>query len=170
VGAVREDEYLARFRAAREFLEGAHDSPLVPLRAQMEASSDALDFERAAQLRDKIRRLEALREQFARLRFALESLSFVYTVPGATEEEGRAYVIRRGRVREEGPPPQTAAERRALAERVTEILAPAERTPATVPGHEVDEVLLVASWFRRNPGELARTAPFDGTRANARSA
>lgn len=156
VAAVREEEYLARFRAAREFLEGAHDAPIVPLRAQMEASSDALDFERAAVMRDKIRRLESLREQFARLRFALESLSFVYTVPGVRGED-RAYLVRRGRVRAEVPAPRTAAERRALDARLAELVAPAERAPATVPGHEVDEVLLLASWFRKHPRELERT-------------
>ena len=160
VGAVREDEYLARFRAAREFLEGAHESPLEPLRTQMEASSDRLDFERAAVMRDKIRRLESLREQFGRIRFALESLSFVYTVPGATKDDARSYLVRRGRVREEHPAPRTAAERRTLDARVAALLAPLDRAPATVPGHEVDEVLLVASWFRRYPKELARTTPF----------
>lgn len=160
VGAVREDEYLARFRAAREFLEGRHDAPLAPLRAAMEASSDALDFERAAMMRDKIRRLESLQEQFGRIRFALESLSFTYTVPGARAEDARTYVVRRGRVRHEGPAPRTAAERHALEQRIAEILAPTERAPATVPGHEVDEVLLVAAWFRKHPKELKRTEPF----------
>jgi excinuclease ABC subunit C len=156
VAAVREDEYLGRFRAAREFLEGAHESPLAPLRAQMEASSDALDFERAAVMRDRIRRLESLREQFARLRFALESLSFVYTVPGVNGDD-RAYLVRRGRVRGEFAAPRSVAERRALDARVREILGPVDRTPRTVPGHEVDEVLLVASWFRARPAELERT-------------
>jgi len=170
IGAAREDEYLARFRAAREFLEGAHDSPLAPLRAQMEASSDALDFERAAVMRDKIRRLEALREQFARIRFALESLSFVYTVDGATPEEARAYVVRRGRVREEHPAPRTPAERRALDARVREILAPPERAPATVPGHEVDEVLLLAAWFRKHPKELDHTRQLTAAARSERSA
>jgi excinuclease ABC subunit C len=159
IAAVREDEYLDRFRAAREFLEGAHESPLAPLRAQMEASSDALEFERAAQMRDRILRLEALRDQFARLRFALESLSFVYTVPGEQGDD-RAYVVRRGRVRAEFPAPRTAAERRAMEAQVRAILAPTERAPRTVPGHEVDEVLLVAAWFRLRPAELERTAPF----------
>lgn len=160
IGAVREDEYLARFRAAKEFLEGRHDAPLAPLRAQMEASSDALDFERAATMRDKIRRLESLQEQFGRLRFALESLSFTYTVPATTSEESRTYVVRRGRVRHEGPAPRTAAERRALDAVIAEVLAPGERAPATVPGHEVDEVLLVAAWFKKHPKELGRTEPF----------
>lgn len=168
VAAVREDEYLTRFRAAKEFLEGRHDAPLGPLRAQMEASSDALDFERAAVTRDKIRRLESLREQFTRIRFALESLSFVYTVPAAAGE-AYAYVVRRGRVRHEGPAPSTAAERRAFAALIGEILDPSERTPAAVPGHEVDEVLLLASWFSRNPKELARTTPL-GADESARTA
>ncbi len=167
VAAVREDEYLARFRAAREFLEGHHDAPLEPLRAQMEASSDALDFERAATMRDKIRRLESLQEQFGRIRFALESLSFTYTVPGERPEDARAYVVRRGRVRHEGPAPRTAAERRALEARIAEILAPAERAPATVPGHEVDEVLLVAAWFKKHPKELKRTTPFEAVAAQS---
>ncbi len=159
VGAVREDEYLQRFRIAREFLEGAHETPLLPLRAQMEASSDALDFERAASFRDRIQRLESLREQFARIRFALESLSFVYTIPGATRTDDRAYVVRRGRVRAEFPAPRSATERRALGEKVSELLAPGDRSNATVPGHEVDEVLLVAAWFRKHPAELERTEP-----------
>ncbi len=169
VAAVREDEYLARFRAAREFLEGQHDAPLAPLKAQMEASSDALDFERAAVTRDKIKRLESLREQFTRIRFALESLSFVYTVPGTSADAAYAYVVRRGRVRHEGPAPRTAAERRAFDARIGEILEPTEKAPASVPGHEVDEVLLLASWFSRNPKELKRTTPI-GTDESALTA
>ncbi|MBL8996993.1 MAG: GIY-YIG nuclease family protein [Gemmatimonadetes bacterium] len=170
IAAVREEEYLARFRAAREFLEGAHESPLLPLRAQMEASSDALDFERAAVMRDKIRRLEALREQFGRIRFALESLSFVYTVPGSAKHEGRCYIVRRGRVRDERPLPRTALERRALENVVHEILAPVERAPAVVPGHEVDEILLVAAWFKKHPQELERTRSLDAPTKKSRTA
>lgn len=166
IGAVREDEYLARFRAAREFLEGAHDAPIETLRAQMEVSSASLQFERAAVMRDKILRLESLREQFARLRFALESLSFVYTVPGPQGDD-RAYVIRRGRVRHEARAPRTAAERRALEAQVREVLTPIPAGQATVPGHEVDEVLLLAAWFRRHPKELERTVAF---KRSARSA
>ncbi len=157
IGAVREEEYLARFRVAREFLEGRHEAPVEMLRAQMLASSDALDFERAASLRDKLARLESLQEQFARLRFALESLSFVYTVPGPTPEQDRAYVIRRGRVRGDFPAPRTAADRRAIEAAVSALLDPGRKPETTVPGHEVDEVLLVAGWFRKLPGEMERT-------------
>jgi excinuclease UvrABC nuclease subunit len=156
IAATTQAQYRARFRLAREFLEGAHDAPVETLRAAMEASSEKLEFERAAQLRDKIQRLESLREQFARLRFAVESLSFVYTMPGFGNDD-RAYVIRRGRVRAELPAPGSAAERSALAARAAEIFAPSERSSATVPAHEVDELLLLSSWFRKFPSELDRT-------------
>ena len=123
-----------------------------------EESSEKLEFERAAQLRDKMLRLESLREQFERLRFAVESLSFVYHVPGHGEDD-RAYVIRRGRVRAELPAPKTADEHSALAARAAEIFAPSELKSTTVPAHEVDELMLLSSWFRKFPAELTRTIP-----------
>jgi excinuclease ABC subunit C len=158
VAAVTQRQYRARFKVAREYLEGVHDAPVETLRLAMEASSERLEFERAAQLRDKMLRLESLREQFERLRFAVESLSFVYTVPGHGGDD-RAYVIRRGRIRAELPAPQTAEERNALTGRAAELFAPAELRSATVPAHEVDELMLLSSWFRKFPAELERTVP-----------
>lgn len=157
VAAVREQEYLDRFALARAFLEGTQEAPLTPLRAQMEASSEALDFERAAALRDRIRRLESLREQFARLRFALEELSFVYRIPAKRKGEDRSYVVRRGRVRLEATTPRTEEERQRFERAVHALFESGERSAGVVPGHEVDEVLLVASWFRKFPSELTRT-------------
>ena len=46
IGAVQEAEYLERFGAARAFLEGRAEAPLVPLRARMTAASEALEFAR----------------------------------------------------------------------------------------------------------------------------
>jgi len=158
VGGTTQAQYRARFQLARDFLEGKHDAPVATLRAAMEASSDELDFERAALLRDKILRLESLREQFTRLRFAVESLSFVYTVPGWGEDD-RCYVIRRGRVRAELPAPRTVDEQQALARVAAEVFEPTELNSTTVPAHEVDELLLLSSWFRKYEAELARTVP-----------
>lgn len=160
VAAVREAEYTTAFNAARGFLEGADDAPVTLLRTRMEAASELLDFERAAFWRDKLLRLEALRDQFARLRFALESLSFTYTVPGVKGDD-RAYVIRRGVVRAEAPAPKTPAERTAFERRLRETFAESTGRRQTVPGHEVDEVLLVAGWFRKHPQELKQTAALD---------
>jgi excinuclease ABC subunit C len=159
VAAVRRDDYAARFALARAFLEGANDVPVTALRHAMEEASGQLEFERAAALRDKITRLESLRAQFARLRFAVESLSFVYT-PAAAHGDDVSYVIRRGRMRAVLPVPRTADQRRAFDAQVTAIFAPVERTDGTVPSHEIDELLLVTSWFTRFPRELEFTTAF----------
>ncbi|HVB32524.1 MAG TPA: hypothetical protein VNE60_13440, partial [Gemmatimonadaceae bacterium] len=103
-------------------------------------------------------RLEALREQFDRLRFAVESLSFQYRVAGADGDD-RVYLIRRGRVRGEVAAPRSRAERRALAELSAAVFGGDEPRGARVPTHEIDELMLLSSWFRAHPGELTHTRP-----------
>ena len=171
VAACTEVEYRERLAIARAFLEGNDDGPMEALRVEMEASSERLEFERAAAYRDKLRRLETLREQFGRLRFAVESLSFAYHVPGERGDD-RVYLIRRGRVRGELPVPAGARELSQLRQLEREVFTPAERETGAVPTHEIDELLLLSSWFRRFPEELDRTravdvAPLDGVAAGA---
>ncbi len=158
VAATTAAQYDERVHLAREFIAGRHDAPIVALRAAMEESSERLDFERAASLRDKVARLESLQEQFARLRFAVETLSFTYHVAGMHGDD-RSYVIRRGRVRHECKAPETPAERAQLDVKVAEAFSTSLRETGAVPSHEVDELLLLASWFRAHPKELERTTP-----------
>ena len=147
---------MERVRLARAFLDGTDDGPMSLLRVEMEARSQLMEFERAAVLRDKLQRLEMLRDQFARLRFAVETLSFVYTVPGF-EGDDRLYVIRRGQVRAEEPAPRGRKEHSRIRELVEDVFRSAERPSASIPTHEIDELLLLSSWFRRFPKELDRT-------------
>jgi excinuclease ABC subunit C len=156
VGGCTETEYLERVALARSFLEGHDDGPIATLRHEMEAASDKMEFERAASMRDKLQRLEALKQQFLRFRFAVETLSFIYTVPGYDGED-RVYLIRRGRVRAEDIPPQAARDHRRLAHLTEAVYGTAERETTQIPTHEIDELLLLSSWFRRFPAELART-------------
>jgi excinuclease ABC subunit C len=156
VGGCTMREYDERVALVRGFLDGADDGPMEVLRVEMEAASDAMEFERAAVLRDKLHRLEGLREQFIRFRFAVETLSFVYTVPGHDGDD-RIYLIRRGRVRAEHAVPRSEQDRIRLLQMVEEVFSPVERDGAQVPSHEVDELLLLSSWFRRFPAELTRS-------------
>jgi excinuclease ABC subunit C len=159
ISACSSSDYMERVAMARAFLDGRDDGPLATLHHEMMASSDRLEFERAAAYRDKFNRLEALRERFGRLRFAVESLSFVYTVPGYDGKD-RIYAIRRGRVRAEADAPTSAAEQSALDEMLGAIFGDAA-TGMQVPSHEIDELLLLSSWFRRFPRELERTRPME---------
>jgi excinuclease ABC subunit C len=155
VGGCSESQYDQRLGLARAFLDCTDDTPLDTLRREMEASSERLEFERAAALRDKVQRLEELRVQFLRLRFGVESLTFVYTVPGH-EGDDRVYLIRRGRVRDERPAPHTPNDKRALERAIADVYGPAERPTTRVPTHEIDEMLLLTSWFGRFPEEMER--------------
>jgi excinuclease ABC subunit C len=156
VAACTASEYQAQVELAREFLEGTNDGPIARLRAEMDASAELLNFERAAVVRDKLQRLETLREMFSRMRFAVETLSFTYRVPGH-EGEDRVYVIRRGTVRAVSPAPRTTRDRARLLAMVRDVFDPPERSTGAVPTHEMDELLLLSSWFRRKPGEFERT-------------
>lgn len=158
VGGCTAGEYDDRVGLVRAFLDGADDGPMELLRTDMQAASAQLDFERAATLRDKLQRLEGLRAQFIRFRFAVETLSFVYTVPGHAGDD-RVYLIRRGRVRGEFAMPRCEQDRARLLAMVNDVFSPVERDTAQVPSHEVDELLLLSSWFRRFPAELAHSRP-----------
>jgi excinuclease ABC subunit C len=156
VGGCSTKEYDERVRMVRAFLDGADDGPMQTLREEMIAASERLEFERAASLRDKVQRLESLREQFIRFRFAVETLSFVYTVPGY-EGDDRIYLIRRGRVRGEYARPRSEPDRARLLEMVEDVFTPVERDTSQVASHEIDELLLLSSWFRRFPAEFGRS-------------
>ena len=157
VAACTAADYMSRVALARKFLEGMDDGPMQILRGEMLQASERLEFERAAAYRDKLQRLEALRTRFHRLRFAVESLSFVYTVPGVDGKD-RVYVIRRGRVRAELDAPVTADDVVRLDRMLDDIFADAV-DGLQVPSHEVDELLLLSSWFQRFPREMERTRP-----------
>ena len=156
VAAVTEQAYNAQLLLARAFLDGSSDGPLDDLQARMQAHSDALEFERAAQMRDKLHRLELLRIQLEKLRFAVETLTFAYPVTGHGNET-RIYLVKRGTVRADLRAPVTRREQLEYAEWSRRIFDAKDRPTRQVQTHEIDELLLLSSWFQRNPEEFART-------------
>jgi excinuclease ABC subunit C len=153
---VAASEYGQRVALARAFLDGSYSRPLESLREAMLAASEALQFERAALLRDKLRRLQALRYRMEGLRCAVEELTFTYHVTGFGGEQ-RVYFVRRGVVCAERPAPKSVRQARALVELAHRVLSDQSAAPRALPLHEIDEVLLVTSWFRQHPAELQRT-------------
>jgi excinuclease ABC subunit C len=57
------------------------------------------------------------------------------------------------------PRPTSAAERRRLGRLCDEHFGRPEPRGALVSRHQVDEIMLIARWFRANPAELERTVP-----------
>ncbi|HEY3583157.1 MAG TPA: excinuclease ABC subunit UvrC, partial [Casimicrobiaceae bacterium] len=63
VGLIDEADYQQDVQSALLFLQGKTDEVLAMLKRQMEEASGALDFERAARIRDKIARLQQLQSR-----------------------------------------------------------------------------------------------------------
>jgi excinuclease ABC subunit C len=160
-GGCTRGEYMQVVELARRFLDGEGDEPLRRVQARMELAVARWDFEHAAALRERLARLELLRHEFARLREALESLTFRYILPGVDGED-RLYLVRRGTVRAEMPAPRTRTERRRADRVAQEVFGAPEHGGTMVSTRKVEEILLLAHWFRTRPDELARTIPPDG--------
>jgi len=169
VGRCTRAAYQARVTMARRFLEGDADKPLAILRERMRIAAERLQFEYAAELRDRAARLEQVRDELVALRGAIDSLSFAYPVPGYGGDD-RVYLIRRGSVRAELPQPRTEAEREALAARAAEVSSAPEPPGLSVSASQVPEILLVARWFRLHPEERERTVPVEELLASRRPA
>jgi excinuclease ABC subunit C len=165
-GRCTKQEYRAHTDIARRFLDGDADVPLTILRQRMATAADRLHFEYAAELRDRMHRLEDARAELLSLRGFIDSLSFVYEVAGANGDD-RVYVIRRGSIREEAPAPVDGAARAAFRLRAARLLQRTETYTRVAPT-QAAEILLLARWFRLRPHELQQTWRVDGRAAPRR--
>lgn len=155
-GRITGDAYQRRVAVARRFLEGRTREPLVGLERRMEAAVRRLDFEYAGVLRDRIERLQAFQDRLAAFRGRVESLTFLYRVPGFAGDD-RVYLIRRGRIRRDYAYPKSKRDRSRMSKAVEDVYRSVERGPAALQPHEAAEILLVARWFELRPRELERT-------------
>jgi excinuclease ABC subunit C len=155
-GGCTRSGYTQRVRAARAFLAGTNLGLLDELKVEMDAASVALDFERAASLRDKWQTLNWLRRQIDRWREVREQEPFLYPVRGADNRD-TWYLIQGGRVVAALSAPQNEKERNARADEIDKLYRKRKKAAAgPVPADEVDSVLLVAAWFRKHPQEAGK--------------
>jgi len=92
------EQYAEQVRQAGEFLEGKQEGLLDGLRAQMEAAAEGLDFERAAQLRDQLRGIEALGEKQRIISAGAEDRDILALAQDGDEGCVQIFFIRGGRL------------------------------------------------------------------------
>ncbi len=158
---VSADRYAEATRAALDFLDGRSAHPFDRALDVMADASAAEAYERAALWRTKFEELTWLFAAVARLRAAVDGLSFVYAVDDkAGNGDDRVYLVRHGVVKAEAARPRTPIERDAFAATVRRETQDQGPAPAARGGREMAQLLLVMSWFRNNPDEYERTSPF----------
>lgn len=158
-GFVTAQAYHARVAQAIDLLEGRAVAPLDRVVDEMAAASNREDYEQAARWRARFDAVTWLLGACAQAQAMLDTLSFVYTDPGAYGDD-RAYVIRRATVRAAAPAPRTPIEVEAFRALVEAHVGPEPSGP--IPPAAIDETLLILSWFRRHRGALRRTVPLAG--------
>jgi excinuclease UvrABC nuclease subunit len=136
---------------AIKFLEGKQDGLLARLDSEMARAAKALEFEQAAQGRDKLETLRWLTQRLQRLRDARAQQRFIYRVSGHLGDE-HWHLILGGRVVATLSAPVTTRDRKRMRDEIESRLQ--DRCPAD-PG--LDAVHLLACWFRKNPEESRRT-------------
>src|SRR5262249_52241969 len=79
-GQCTRSECMAQLRAAREFLDGRDQWPLLQLQRQLREAALHCQYERAASVRDRLERLQYLHDRLELLREPVLPARFVYPV------------------------------------------------------------------------------------------
>lgn len=158
---VGADRYGRAVLAAQDFLEGRAAHPLDVVLDHMADAASARAFERATHWRGRFETLTGLFASVARLRAAVDGLSFVFTVKDESGNgEDRVYIIRRGTLRGFAALPRTPIESEAFAAMVRQHTQDPEPAPVARTGVEMSQLLLVMSWFRQHPEDYEHTSAY----------
>jgi len=151
------DAYAEQVRRAAMFLEGRAASLLDELRREMEEAAAALEFERAAQLRDQIQAMDAVYEKQRIATVGLEDRDVMSLAQAGNLACVQAFFVRAGRLQGqehfilEGAQGATAAE--VLREFITQYYQDAPTVPPEVLLSEaVEDAGLIESWLGERRG------------------
>ncbi len=170
IGAVSKDDYRAIIQQLCDFLEGKSDEILADLRGKMDAAAEALQFEKAAQVRDQIRAVEKVIER----QRVVSPVKVDQDIVAIARDDGQAcaqvFFIRRGRLigREYFMLEGTAEEdvRTVMASFLKQFYDEAAYVPPEILLPEaVDEALVIEEWLRTRRGtKVALRVPRRGSR------
>ncbi len=170
---LADEAYAAMIAQVGALLRGDPGTVLGDLRGRMRVASEALEFEKAALLRDRLHALAKLVERQERLRGALSELDTLVVLPGYAEENAPPAVtflaVRAarwvGKFTLRADEVARYADRRKSLKRLerflTERFVVAPPPAATISPIELDEVQIVGSWLfrqRLKPGNFALPA------------
>jgi excinuclease ABC subunit C len=157
IGAISRKEYRALIQQIILFLEGKQERIIQDLQEQMERAAQALDFERAAALRDQVQALRTVIEK-QRIVFAAGNDEDVIAF---AREDGQACVqtffIRGGKLIGREYFVLTGTQDEDAEEIMTSFVKQFYDQAAYVPPkilvqHNVDEAMVIESWLRHKRG------------------
>ena len=157
VGVADRQAYQEAIESVCLFLEGKQKKLIADLRAQMAAAAEALEFERAARLRDQIRAVENVVQRQRVISHALSDQDVIAFARDDGEACVQVFFIRGGKLlgRENFVLTGTRGEdnREIMTSFVEQFYAQATHVPREVIlQSEVDEAAIIAAWLRKKRG------------------
>lgn len=146
--------YEERVSQASAFLRGRDRMLVRMLEQQMNAAASALEYERAARLRDDLEALRWLQGWLERLRGARQQ-SGIYPVTGR-KGQGRWYLIRGGRVVASVAAPHDSYTGTAALAVLDRVYGQTFCDSRLTANEETEAILLLTRWFQRYPQERAK--------------
>jgi excinuclease ABC subunit C len=156
-GLVEQDEYRHTIDAVCRFLEGKSDQVVRDLRARMHEAAEALNFERAAYMRDQIRTIE----QVTQKQQVLRTVATDQDVVAFAREDGSAVVqvlfIRGGKLIGAEPFTLQGTEDESDADLLASFLTQFYDRAPDVPPHlllaeHVEEPMIIERWLAEKGG------------------
>jgi excinuclease ABC subunit C len=157
IGAASQEEYRAIIQGLCDFLSGHVDMVMGNLRREMQAASDALDFEKAAAVRDQVQAIEHIVQKQTVVNPELADHDVVAFARQNSDTCMQVFFIRGGRLigreyflldgtAEEGDQAILSSFVKQFYDEVSQV------PPEILLPSQVDEVMIIRDWLRSKRG------------------
>jgi DNA polymerase III epsilon subunit family exonuclease len=156
MGVADPEVYRRLVHDVLDFFHGDDQRLIATLHAKLEETVATLDFERAARLRDKIKRVDALAREQRTLDTAAEHTHALLVLPSATHDAREVWYLLRGRrwaqltVRADDSTDDMVNRLQPIIER-----ARGAESQFLPDHHAVDEMAILSRWLRKTPDHPA---------------
>jgi excinuclease ABC subunit C len=157
IGAVNQEEYRAIIQGLCDFLSGSTDQVVADLQRQMQEAAEALDFEKAASVRDQLRAIEHVVEKQKVMSPELADEDVIAFARENSDTCVQVFFIRSGRLigREYFLLEGTAEEedRSIMTSFIKQFYDQVDNVPPEILlPQQVDEVMIIRNWLRSKRG------------------
>jgi excinuclease ABC subunit C len=157
IGVVNQEEYRAIIQGLCDFLSGSTDQVVADLQRQMQEAAEALDFEKAANVRDQLRAIEHVVEKQKVMSPELADEDVIAFARENSDTCVQVFFIRSGRLigREYFLLEGTAEEedRSIMTSFIKQFYDQVDNVPPEILlPQQVDEVMIIRNWLRSKRG------------------
>ena len=160
-GLANKEEYMASVKDVADFLEGRQEHIVKKLKVEMEEAAEALEFERAARLRDRLQGVEAVLQRQKVISNDLIDQDVIAVVEDETGLNGacvQMFFIRGGKLIGQNHFLVEGTDEQTQGEVIQEFVKQYYQTAAFIPQEillpcDMDEIAIVQSWLRQKKGK-----------------